>query len=288
MTDTPRVAIVTGASRGAGKGIALALGEAGMTVYVTGRSTESPTGDLPGTITATAAEVTARGGRGIAVAVDHSSDESVAALVEQVRAEHGYVDVLVNNVFAAPDGLVTPLPFWEQSLDMDQMFDIGLRSTYVMTALAAPLLIADPSRRGLVVNTSGFGGTCFMHGPAYGAVKAGVDKMAHDFAVDLKPHGVTAVSIWMGLLRTERTTRVLAAEPDKYRGVDQTTESPEFPGRVIVALDAHADKERFTGRVLVAAELAGVLGVTDVDGRQPASRRPLLGDPPRFSDAVVR
>lgn len=288
MTDNSRVAIVTGASRGAGKGIALALGEAGMTVYVTGRSTDDPTGDLPGTIRQTADEVTARGGRGIPVAVDHADDESVAALVDRVQADYDRLDVLVNNVFAAPDGLIKPLPFWEQSLDMDQMFTIGLRSTYVMTALAAPLMIADPTRRGLVVNTSGFGGTCFMHGPAYGAVKAGVDKMAHDFAVDLAPLGVTAVSLWMGLLRTERTTRVLAAEPDKYRGVDQTTESAEFPGRVIAALDAHADKERFTGRVLVAAEMAAILGVTDIDGRQPASRRPLLGDPPRFSDAVVR
>lgn len=259
-----------------------------MTVYVTGRSAGAPTGDLPGTIEQTAREVTKRGGAGIPVVVDHAFDDDVRALVARVKADHGHLDVLVNNVFAAPDGLIKPLPFWEQSLDMDQMFTIGLRSTYVMTALAAPLLMADPSRRALVVNTSGFGGTCFMHGPAYGAVKAGVDKMAHDFAVDFEPFGVTAVSLWMGLLRTERTTRVLAAEPDKYRGVDQSIESAEFPGRVIAALDAREDKQRFAGQVLVAAELAAEFGVVDVDGRQPASRRRVLGDPPQFSAAVVR
>lgn len=285
---TERVALVTGASRGAGKGIALALAEAGMTVWVTGRSAagvDTGTG-LGGSLEETAREITARGGRGIPAACDHRDDDSVAAVVERIRGEEGRVDVLVNNAFAVPSALTEDRPFWQQPDDLDMMFDVGLRSTYTMSRLAAPLMVETGG--GLIVNTSGFGGTCFMHGPAYGAVKAGVDKMAHDMAVDLRPFDVAAVSIWMGLLRTERTMRLLASDPDRYRGVDATTESPEFTGRVIAALAGHPDRMAYSGRVLVAAELARELSVLDIDGRRPASRRALLGDPPMFSDAVVR
>lgn len=288
MSGRGKVALVTGASRGAGKGIALALGEAGMTVWVTGRSAagvDTGTG-LGGSLEETADEVTARGGRGIPAACDHSDDSSVERVVEEIRSRHGRLDVLVNNAFAVPEGLTDDRPFWEQPTSLDVMFEVGLRSTYVMSRLAAPLVLA--SEAGLIVNTSGFGGTCYMHGPAYGAVKAGVDKMASDMAVDLHPHGVAAVSIWMGLLRTERTMRVLSSDPQRYVGVDATTESPEFTGRVIAALAAHPDLLSYSGRVLVGSEVAADLGVDDIDGRLPVSRRPLLGNPPEFSDAVVR
>ncbi len=285
---TNRVALVTGASRGAGRGIAAALGEAGMTVYVTGRTTGASESGLPGTIFATAAEVTERGGHGIAVACDHDDDAQVAALMRQIQREQGHLDLLVNNAYAIPDALTVNAPFWELPSGMDIMFRVGLRSSYIASALAAPLLIAKPGRAGLLVNTSGFGGGCYMHGPAYGAVKAGVDKMAHDMAVDFKPYGVSAVSIWMGRLRTERTQRTMAANPELYADLGGLTESPEFTGRVIAALDARPDKLDFSGRVLVGAELGAIFGVTDVDGRQPASRRPLLGDTPRYADAVVR
>lgn len=259
-----------------------------MTVWVTGRSVagiETGTG-LDGSLEDTASQVTGRGGRGVVAGCDHRDDQSVAAVISRIREEEGRLDVLVNNAFAVPDALTEDRPFWEQPQDLDVMFDVGLRSTYITSRLAAPLLVATGG--GLVVNTSGFGGTCFMHGPAYGAVKAGVDKMAHDMAVDLAPFDVAAVSIWMGLLRTERTMRVLRSDPDRYRGVDATTESPEFTGRVIAALAAHPRRMEYSGRVLVGAELAEELGVVDADGRRPASRRPLLGEPPAFSSAVVR
>jgi NAD(P)-dependent dehydrogenase (short-subunit alcohol dehydrogenase family) len=283
-----RIAVVTGASRGAGRGIALALGDAGMTVYVTGRTRAGAPSELPGSIDLTAEEVTARGGVGIAVECDHADDGEVAALFERVRHDHGHLDVLVNNAFAVHPALTEDGPFWELSPDLDVMFSVGLRSTYVASRLAAPLLIARPDRGALVVNTSGFGGGCFMHGPAYGAVKAGVDKMAHDMAVDFRPYGVTALSIWMGLLRTERTMRVLSAEPDRYRDAGPTMESPEFTGRVIAALVARADRINWSGRVVVGAELAAELGVVDIDGTVPASRRERLGNPPSYSDVVVR
>src|SRR5699024_7253830 len=174
-----------------------------------------------------------------------TDDDAVAGVIERIRSECGQLDVLVNNVFAVPDSLTHDGPFWEQPASLEVMFEVGLRSTYVTSRLAAPLLIEQGG--GLLVNTSGFGGTCYMHGPAYGAVKAGVDKMAHDMAVDLDPFDVASVSIWMGLLRTERTMRVLGADPARYEGVDATMESPEFTGRVIAALAAHPERMSYSG-----------------------------------------
>jgi NAD(P)-dependent dehydrogenase (short-subunit alcohol dehydrogenase family) len=283
-----RVALVTGASRGAGKGIALALGETGATVVITGRSAMPGDHELGGTVADTAAEVTRRGGRGIPVVCDHGDDRQVAALFTRVREECGGLDILVNNAFAVPDGLTGPEPFWEKPLDLLAMMDVGLRSTYVATWHAAPLLIAGQDRAPLVVNTSGFGAVCYLHGPAYGAVKAGVDKLTHDMAVDFRPHGVTVVSIWMGLLRTERTLLSMAANPKRFDYSRQLTESPEFTGRVIAAIDRQPAKFDLSGGIYIGAELGQRLGVTDTDGTQPGSRRPFLGDPPAYSAAVVR
>lgn len=288
--QTRRVAVVTGASRGLGKGIALALGDAGYTVYVTGRSVEAGAHDLGGTIGETARAVTERGGVGVAVACDHRDDDAVAALVEQVRREHGGLDLLVNNAFAVPDTVTSGAGFWEKPIDAVMMFDVGLRSTYTTTWHAMPLLLDSAVREPLVVNVSGFGAVCYLHGPAYGAVKAGVDKMTHDMAVDLDGSGVSVVSLWPGLLRTERTMRVVDADPGLYAASLPIMEHPELTGRVIAALDAcpgDAKRER-SGRALIGAELAAELGVTDVDGSTPVSRRPLLGGPTGYSDAVVR
>ncbi|WOC13593.1 SDR family NAD(P)-dependent oxidoreductase [Gordonia sp. MP11Mi] len=281
--STPRIAVVTGASRGAGKGIALALGATGATVYVTGRTTTAGGADLPGTVTDTAAEVTRRGGTGIPMVVDHADDAQVAALFEQIRSDQGRVDILVNNAITLPPALTKKGPFWRKPLDLTDLFDVGMRSAYVATYYAAPLLAPG----GLVVNTSSFGGTAYMHGPAYGAGKAAVDKMAHDMAVDFRPFDVAVVSLWMGLLKTERTMAAFDAHPDLYSGLAATAESVEFPGRVIDALHRDPRLMERTGRVLIGAEAAEELGVTDVDGNQPPSHRPFLGDPPSFSDAVV-
>ncbi|UUW89379.1 SDR family NAD(P)-dependent oxidoreductase [Pimelobacter simplex] len=284
-----RVAVVTGASRGLGKGIALALGEAGYVVYVTGRTVDPAAHDLGGTVGETARAVTERGGTGIAIACDHRDDDAVAALVAQVRAEHGVLDVLVNNAFAVPDEVTAGGGFWEKPLDAVMMFDVGLRSTYTTTWHAAPLLLASAERAPLVVNISGFGATCYLHGPAYGAVKAGVDKMTHDMGVDLAGTGVSVVALWPGLLRTERTMRVVDGDPDLYRDSLPIMEHPELTGRAIAALDADpALKRERSGQALIGAELAVALGVTDVDGRTPVSRRALLGGPAGYSDAIVR
>jgi len=280
-----RVVVVTGASRGAGRGIALALGATGATVYVTGRTRREGEAPLPGTVQATADAVSAGGGRGIAVYCDHADDSQVEALFQQVREEQGRLDILVNNATVVHDALTTSGPFWDKPLALVDILDVGLCSHYTASWFAAPLLLANGE--GLVVNTSSFGGRIYMHGPAYGAGKAGLDKMAHDMAIDFRPHGVAVVSLWMGLLATERTRRVFAAEPEKYAGMAETAESPEFSGRVIDALARDPALMSRSGKVWIGAELGLDYGVTDTDGRQPLSPRAFFGDTTHFGDAVV-
>lgn len=282
-----RVAIVTGASRGAGKGIALALGAAGMTVYVTGRSQNEGDAGLPGTVQATAEAVTCAGGRGVAVFCDHADDAQVAALFARVASEQGRLDLLVNNACAIPDELTQSGPFWQKPLHMLDLLGVGMRSHYVASWHAARLMAAQ--RSGLIVHTSSYGSVCYMHGPAYGAGKAAVDKMAHDMAFDLRPQGVAVISLWMGLLRTERTERALQ-DPGmarKYAASVAHMESPQFPGLVIAALLQDPALLSRSGQVCIAAELALALGVQDINGHQPPSYRGKLGAPPVYSRAIV-
>lgn len=232
-----RICVVTGASRGVGRGVALALGAAGATVYVTGRSEHEGDSPLPGTVGQTAADVTAAGGTGIAVACDHADDAQVTALFERVRRDHGRLDILVNSAISIPDPLTEPGPFWNKPLSMTSLLDVGLRSNYVACHQAADLLMAAC---GLVVNISSPGSRCYMHGPAYGAGKAGTDKMTFDMAHDFRPMGVSVVSLWPGLVHTERSERVCAAEPDKYGTALDHAETPQFIGRVVLALHGDA------------------------------------------------
>ena len=278
----PQVALVTGASRGAGKGIALALGEAGMTVYVTGRSTTHSLGrlkdtPLPGTIHETVAEIDRLGGRGIAVQCDHSDEAQVQALFEEVERRSGRLDILVNNATFIHDNLIDPGPFWEKPLELVRILDVGLRSAYVASYYAAPLMIRQG--RGLVAFVSSFGSSCYMHGPAYGAQKAGVDKLAADMGVDLEPHRVACVSLWLGPQITERTAAAMTARPDQYTQFMQQAETPRFNGRVIHALASDSQVMRFNGQTLITAEIASEYGITEQDGRRPPSYRQMLGNP---------
>jgi dehydrogenase/reductase SDR family member 1 len=259
------VAVVTGASRGVGKGIALGLGEAGATVWVTGRSTQ--TSKIPGTIHETADEVTRLGGQGIAIAIDHADDEQVKELFRRVQSESTRLDVLVNNAFAIPDGKLAA-PFWELPLShWDTLHRVGLRSHYVASVFAAPLLMA--SSRGLIVNVSSFGAKVYAVNVAYGVGKAGVDRMSRDMARELRPRGVTAVSLWPGIVKTER----LMLEPDRLGYDPSHGESPLFSGRAVAALAADSGRIARTGQALVVAELAREYGFTDIDGSQPESLR---------------
>jgi dehydrogenase/reductase SDR family protein 1 len=265
-----KVAIVTGASRGIGKGIAKELGKAGATVIVTGRSVEPGSHRLGGTIGETARLVDELGGRGIARCVDHADDEQVRALVEGVHAELGRIDILVNNVFAVPEEREAAEqafgPFWRAPIwTWDAMIQVGLRSHFVASRFAAPHMVA--ARSGLIVHISSWGGKRFFGSVAYSVGKTGVDRLAETMAHDLKEHDVAAVSLYPGLVRTERMIEA-AASPGAPFDLSQA-ESPELTGRAIVALAADPRIMEHSGEVLVVAQLARDYGFTEDDGSLP-------------------
>ncbi len=275
-----KVALITGASRGIGKGIALALGEAGATVYVTGRTVSSGTNPLPGTLAETVAQIEKRGGRGVAVQVDHGCDEQVAALFDQIRREQGRLDILVNNAFALAEDLTEPKPFWEKPLSNWEMIDVGVRSNYVAAWHAARIM--TPRQSGLIVAISGYTGVSYTYSVIFGTAKSAVDRMARDMAIELKPHNVTSISLWQGLTLTERAERNLATIPGlegRSATRPQDACSPEFPGRVIAALAADPRVMRRSGGTFITAELAQEYGVTDIDGKVIPSLRVERGAP---------
>jgi len=277
MTSQPLIAVVTGASRGAGRGIAHALGTAGWRVYLTGRTDGLDTA---------ARQVTDAGGEGIAVRTDHADDASVAALFARVSDDNGRLDLLVNNAAAISNALTNPAPFWEKPLSLADVLDVGLRSAYVASWYAAPLLLrAD---RGLIAFTSSPGSVCYMHGPAYGAQKAGVDKMAADMAVDFAGTAVSTVSIWMGILLTERLQQAFGENAEALAGFAELAETPEFTGRLIDALYRDSELTTLNGHTVIAAELAARYCLTDEGGRRPPSHREALGSPREPSTVVVR
>lgn len=278
MSKTAPIAVVTGASRGAGRGIAIALGSHGCTVYVTGRSEKAGDASVSGTIYETAAAVTAAGGKGIPVRVDHADDAQVKALFEQVRAEQGRLDILVNNACAIHDQLSAPGHFWEKPLAIGNMIDVGVRSGFAASWYAAPMMVARQS--GLVVFTSAPGAVHYVFGPAYGAHKAGVDKMAADMAVDFRDSHIAALSIWMGSLATERLLAMIEAEPEKYGGLIDTLETPEFTGHVIWALFNDPDLMSLSGQTVIGAEMGKRYAITDRNGKVPVSVRDTQGIAP--------
>ncbi|MFD7847739.1 SDR family NAD(P)-dependent oxidoreductase [Nocardia sp. NPDC059764] len=279
MSEIPKilagkVAVVTGASRGIGKGIALELGAAGATVYVTGRTVTA--GHLPGTVSATAAEIDALGGHGVAVVCDHRDDAAVEKLFAQIRDEQGRLDVLVNNVYNSPaSARWIGRKFWEvPPKAWDEGFDIGVRSHYVASVFAAPLLIES---RGLIVSVSSPGAVRHMHNAVYGVGKTAVDRLTADMAHDLEGTGTTAVSIWPGIVNTEllqmvpadaQGRRLVTLPGEGTFDLDQA-ETPHFAGRAVTALAADPDRLARTGKAWKVADLAEAYGFTDIDGRVP-------------------
>jgi NAD(P)-dependent dehydrogenase (short-subunit alcohol dehydrogenase family) len=288
------IAVVTGASRGIGKGIALALGQSGATVYVVGRTQVSGTqlspagAGLPGSIHEAAAEVTKAGGYGIAVTCDMADDTQIRRLFEQVRRESGHLNILVNNAAYLNEKMFVR-PFWEAPLELANILDVGLRCHHVATYYAAPLLIAPLPRktpRGLIVNIS-FYGDAKIHDPAYYASKAGLDKLAAVYADHFRPFGVAAISLWPGYVATER----LVDLADKDAGTREIKdkfglESPEFTGRVIRALYGDPDLLSLSGKTLLNAEIAERYGVKDLEGHSPRSLRSIYGGPHLAFDIV--
>jgi len=274
-----KIAIVTGASRGIGKGAALGLAERGATVYVTGR-TESDD-NLPGflkgtTIHKTAEEVTEIGGKGIACRCDFRKDEDIENLFERVQKEQGQLDILVNNAWSGADhvmnGYFWNTPFWEQPISLfDDFYTVGLRSAYLSSMYAAKMMA--PQKSGLIANISFFSARRYWLTPAHGIFKAATDKMSADTAHELKEHGVKVFSLYPGNVRTEGMIEAAKHNPALN---EQEMESPWFIGRCVAALALDDDAIERSGIVLISGEVGEQYGFTDIDGKNPVSLRAQL------------
>lgn len=262
MTAASRVAVVTGSSRGIGRGAAIALGEQGFTVYVTGRTTGA--GEL--TIDTTAKMVDAAGGHGIAVRTDHGIDAEIAALFARVREQSGVLHLLVNNVYKIPDPPAWGGGFWEHPLSIwDDQVGIGLRAHYVASWHAAPLLLAA-GPGGAVINVSSPGGQSYHFSASYGAGKAGLDRLSADMAVELRPHGIACCAVYPGSVATE-----FIAEWSATRGIDLSEAQTTLGvGRTIAALAGAADLMERSGTIQWVEDVAEQLDVVDEHGRRPA------------------
>jgi len=284
VADRPlagKVAVVTGGSRGAGRGIALELGAAGATVFVSGRSSGAerpPEYDrllgasgmrtLPGTIEETAEAVTRAGGRGVPVRCDHTKEEEVLALFAQVEREGGPLDLLVNNAWGGNSLRIGQEPFWEQPMEhWDGMFDRGVRNHIVASRAAAPMFIRQ--RHGLIVTVSFWDRDKYVGNMFYDLAKAAMNRLAFGLAQELRPHGVASVALSPGWMRTELVLAGFEGGEERWREHPQLarTESPRYAGRGVVALAADPKVMDKTGGVYRVGDLAREYGFTDVDGR---------------------
>ena len=284
MTLEGKVALVAGATRGAGRGIAVELGAAGATVYVTGRTTREQQSEYarPETIEDTAELVSAAGGRGIAVRVDHLLAEEVRGLVEQIRAEQGRLDVLVNDVWGGENFIEWSTPVWKHDLRNGlRMLDLGVRTHLITAHFALPLLIERPG--GLLVEvtdgTAEYNAANYRISPFYDLAKVSVTRLAWAHARDLAPHGATAVALTPGWLRSEMMLETFGVTEKTWREATKRvphfviSETPRFVGRAVAALAADPERARWNGQSLSSGDLAKVYGFTDLDGSRPDAWR---------------
>jgi len=280
MSLKGKVALVTGGTRGIGKGIAMELAAAGATVYVTGRTKERRNDSVGGSLDETVEEIEAVGGIGVGVVCDHSNDDEVKALFEQLQSEAGRLDILVNNAYAAVKAIgdYASKKFWEEPEWMwDRVNNVGLRNHYLCTYQAAKLFMV-PQRSGFIVNISSYGGLKYVFNAAYGIGKAAMDRMAADCGSELKSSGVTMISLMPGAVRTEE----IMTKISRGEGIGSTPgmkerflqgETTAFPGRCIVALAQDPDLLQRSGKILLTCDLADEYGLIDVDGRVPSNIR---------------
>jgi NAD(P)-dependent dehydrogenase (short-subunit alcohol dehydrogenase family) len=275
-----RVALVDGATRGGGRGIAVGLGEAGATVYVTGRSTRERRSEIdrPETIEETAKLVTGAGGEGIAVAVDHLDPEQVRRLVERIDADHGRLDLLVNDIWGGEDLFEWDTPLWEHHLANGlRLLRLAIETHLITSHHALPLLIRNPG--GLVVEvtdgTAAYNADHYRVNAFYDLAKTSVIRLAWAQAQELRAHGGTAVAITPGWMRSEKMLEIYGVREENWRdGTARSphfciSESPRFVGRAVAALAADPERARWNGESVSSGQLAQVYGFTDIDGTRP-------------------
>ncbi|XP_033122699.1 dehydrogenase/reductase SDR family member 1-like [Anneissia japonica] len=273
-----KVCIVTGATRGIGKGIALQLGQAGATVYITGRTLEPKNdGSVGGSLKETACEIESRGGKCIPVKCDHSDQNQIKKLFEQVKSEqNGRLDVLVNNAYSAVTAIMSNIgkPFWEQPDDMwDTVNTVGLRGHFLAAIEAAKLMV--PAKQGLIVNVSSAGGLRYLFNVPYGVGKEACDRMAADCAFELRKHNIAFVSIWPGAVQTETLMDKINdfTFDRQIKNAVVNGETIEFPGIAIAHLAADQNIMKKTGRIFLTVDLADEYGFKDINGQVPPSYR---------------
>ncbi|WP_379062816.1 SDR family oxidoreductase [Mesorhizobium sp. UC22_110] len=299
MTLAGKVALVAGATRGAGRGIAVELGAAGATVYVTGRTTRQHPSEYqrPETIEETAELVTAAGGRGIAVQVDHLVSEEVAALMQRIRAEQGRLDILVNDIWGGENYVEWNKPVWEHDLAKGlRMLHLAVDTHLITAHHALPLLIENPG--GLLVEvtdgTAEYNASHYRLSPFYDLAKVAVNRMGWSHAKDLAPHGATAISLTPGWLRSEIMLETFGVREENWRDATVNvphfviSETPHFVGRAVAALAADPDRARWNGQSLSSGSLAKEYGFTDLDGSRPDAWRYIaeVEEPGKPADAT--
>jgi len=271
MSLAGKVCLVTGATRGIGKGIAVQLGEAGATVYITGRTLKPPSGQVGGSLQETADEIKARGGRCIPVVCDHADMEDVERLFEQIKQEQdGRLDVLVNNAYSAVQKIMEThgQMFWEQSPTMwDDVNNVGLRNHYYCSVYGARLMV--PRQQGLIVNISSFGGLRYLFNIPYGVGKEALDRLTADSGHELKKVNVAVVSLWPGAVKTEVINAGVSDGSNKAAAMFEVGETPEFSGQCVVKLAEDANIMSRTGRIITTAELAEEYNLSDTNGSLP-------------------
>jgi len=290
-TQSKTVVLVTGASRGVGKGTALALAEKDTIIYISGRSlSEGQTTALPGTLQQTADEIKQRGGYCVAVPCDHSDDAQIEALIAKIMDEQGRLDILVNNVYQVPDDLIEWQPFWKRPIQAhwDAMIHVGMRAHYLASYHAAPHMVA--AKNGMIVTISSPAARAYIHSVIYGLGKAAKDKMMHDMAKELREHQVAAFALWPGIVKTERLQPAIDADtlPEEYEPLKSGMESPEFSGRIIRAIHDKSLAMKFSGQSWWNSQVAKELGVVDTDGLQPDSYAAFLGEPLTPPEAMIK
>lgn len=272
-----KVALVTGASRGAGRGIAVELGKAGAAVYITGRSLQGKsTNDWPGTLDETLSQINSFGGTGVAIRCDHTRDEEVKALIDRIQDERGRLDILVNNVWGGNDLPIESDPFWEMpSRHWDNMFTAGVRAQLVTNRFAIPRMREQKS--GVILHTTFWDDGKYIGHFYYDLAKNALNRMAYGLSIELRKDGIAVLAVSPGWMRTELVLQQFGTDESRWHEVEalKQTESPHYVGRAVCALASDPDVNRKSGRVWPVGQLAEEYGFTDLDGRRiPAFRIP--------------